>query len=66
MTSDRQISVYAGQTLLGFVVERADKSSCIAKDANGKKLGSFPSLQRAADAISEAGNAQAGEVHRLE
>lgn len=65
MTSDRQISVYAGQTLLGFVVERADKS-CVAKDASGKKLGSFPSLQRAADAISEAGNAQAGEVHRLE
>lgn len=52
MTSDRQISVYAGQTLLGFVVERADKS-CVAKDANGKKLGSFPSVQKAVAAVGD-------------
>lgn len=52
MTGDRQISVYSGQTLLGFVVERSDKS-CIAKDASSRKLGRFPTIQQAVKAIGE-------------
>lgn len=63
MTSDRQISVYDGQQLLGFVIERSDKS-CVAKDASDSKLGRFPTLQQAVNAVGEAhiapGNAADG------
>lgn len=52
MTTDRQISVYDGQQLLGFLIERSDKS-CVAKDASGHKLGSFPNLQKAVAAVGD-------------
>jgi hypothetical protein len=57
MTADRQLSLYDGQRFLGTITERGDKS-CIAKDANGQKLGKFPSVQKASAAISEIDDAQ--------
>jgi len=52
MTADRQISVYDGQRMIGTITERASKD-CVAKDASGRALGKFPSIQKAADALSE-------------
>jgi hypothetical protein len=49
---DRIVSVYDGQRQIGIVIERADKT-CIAKDANGKKLGTYSNARIAADAISD-------------
>ena len=48
----RAISVYQGQDHIGTVIERGDKTF-IAKDLVGHKLGPFPNVQKAADAITE-------------
>ncbi len=52
MSAARQISVYPGQDHIGTVIKRSDKS-CIAHDVNGREIGTFPDLQKAANAISE-------------
>lgn len=54
MTGEGRLSIYDGQQLLGFVVERSDRT-CVAKDASGHKLGSFPTVQKAVAAVGEAG-----------
>ena len=51
----RQIAVYDGQRMIGTLIEHADRT-CVAKDAAGKKLGTFPTIKGAADRISEADN----------
>ncbi len=52
----RNIAVYDGQHLLGFVIVHEDKT-CVAKDAAGRRLGTFPSVKAATDAIDEVDKA---------
>ena len=49
---DRQFPVYGGQCQIGTVIERRDKT-CIAKGADGRKLGTFANLEKAVAEISD-------------
>ena len=49
----RHISVYDGQRRMGAITGN-DDDGFVAKDARGKKLGSFETVKQASDAISEA------------
>ena len=51
MSGARQLAVYDGTRHIGTVIERDDRT-CIARDVNGRKLGVFPNVQKAADAIT--------------
>jgi hypothetical protein len=52
MNAKREIVVYDGTRHIGTIVERDDRT-CIARDVSGKKLGTFPNVAKAADAISK-------------
>lgn len=52
MSGARELALYDGQRHIGTIIERPDRT-CIARDVTGKKLGSFPSVQKAANAITE-------------
>jgi hypothetical protein len=54
MTADRHLSLYDGQRFLGTIIERGNKK-CVAKNADGRKLGEFASAKAASAAISDAG-----------
>jgi len=45
------VSVYSGQTLLGFVLSRG-RDGFESFDAKERSIGVFPDMQQAADAIS--------------
>ncbi len=52
MSANREIAVYDGTRHIGTIVERADRT-CVARDVNGKKVGTFSNVSKAADAIGE-------------
>jgi hypothetical protein len=52
MSTNRELAVYDGTRHIGTIIERADRR-CVARGASGRKIGTFPNVQKAADAISE-------------
>jgi hypothetical protein len=52
MSGARELVLYDGRRHIGTIIERPDRT-CIARDVTGKKLGSFSSVQKAANAITE-------------
>lgn len=49
-------AVYAGRVCIGFI--RGTAGGAIAFDADGNKVGSFPSRRAAAAALSKSGEGQ--------
>jgi hypothetical protein len=49
--NDDRIAIYDGQSLLGFVAQFSARTF-FAYDANGKRLGTFPTRQRAIEAAA--------------
>jgi hypothetical protein len=51
----RELSLYDGQECLG-TIKVAEDGKARAFDAHGKRLGSFPSLKAASDALESTGS----------
>jgi hypothetical protein len=51
MNPNRHLSLYDGQRRLGSIV--GNDGSYVAKDASGKTLGEFATVQKAVDAINK-------------
>jgi hypothetical protein len=60
MSGQRELAVYDGQRLLGYVVESAGRFAATAAD--GRKLGKFSMLKNAADAVSNADERAVGRA----
>jgi hypothetical protein len=51
--NDDRIAIYDGQSLLGFVVQLSARAF-LAYDVDGKRLGAFPTRQRAIEAAARS------------